>query len=78
MTLDENSIKSQLSDLFIKADDLKERVVKLEVRQESLIGGHDEHKEKITKHGDLLTKISIGGIVIFIAIEKLGILEKLS
>ena len=75
--MDEDSIKSQIGNLFDKFDKMNERVLKMEVRQEALLEGHDEHKDKINKNSDLLTKISIGGIVLFMAAEQLGLLDKI-
>ena len=44
---------------------------------DSLESSHDSHGEKIDKNSLLLTKISIGGIVLYMAIQEMGLLEKL-
>ena len=77
MGIDEDSIKSQIGLLFTKVDKLNEEVIELRVNQKNLLEGHDDHKEKITKNSDLLTKISVGGLALFFAAEQLGLLENI-
>jgi len=75
MGLDEESIKNQLALLFTKLDEIKEDVIKLKVNQANLMNGHDDHKEKITKNSDLLTRISIGGCVVLYIADEMGLFD---
>ena len=75
MGLDEDSIKSQLGLVFQKLDDLKEDVITLKVNQANLMDGHDDHKEKIGKNSDLLTRISIGGCVVLYIADEMGLFD---
>jgi len=75
--MDDEQNTNQHTELFKLTSDHEKRLVRIEVHQENLLSGHDEHKEQISKNSDLLMKISIGGIVLFMAAEQLGLLDKL-
>lgn len=76
--MDDKQNDNQHKELFKVTGDHEKRIVTLEVRQETLLAGHGEHKEQIGKNSDLLTKISIGGIVLYMVAQQLGLFDKLS
>ena len=65
MSLDEESIKNQIADLYRKHEAVNEKVIEMKIHQENLKDSHATHGADIEKHNHFLIKLgAIVGVIV--------------